>query len=138
MLRSELSSPPNPSFANGLFTGIAAAAVLVHVWFAVLLAPLRETYAEFTDSASQIVPCLTWAMIHPAWLWGVPAVGAALVVALIVRRPARRGPYIACAALLLVTLVATWVLTQTPLRRLADDIRPDDGPAPVMQLVPTN
>lgn len=117
-------------YTNGLFTGLAAAAVLVHAWFAVLLAPLRETYKEFGDGAD--IPRLTQLMVDPAWLWGATAAGAALVVALIVRRPARRGPYVATALLLVTTVAATFVLSQTPLRQLADKIKAE----PEMQLTP--
>jgi hypothetical protein len=132
MLRSELPAAPNRAFSNGLLTGLSIAAVVVHAWFAVLLAPLRETYADIVSSGIGGVPCLTELVVHPAWLWGVPAVGVALVIALIVTRPARRGPYLACALLLLATVTATWVLSQTPLRELAGDIKSDHE----MQLTP--
>ena len=43
------------------------------------------------------------------------------IVALIVRRPVRRGPYVATALLLVTTVAATFVLSQTPLRQLAEN-----------------
>ena len=126
MLRSELPPSPDRTFVTGLVTGLVAAGVLVHVWFAVLLAPLRDTYAELGGkSVSDVVPCLTNLVIHPAWLWGVPLAGTALVIALITRRPRRLGPYVACAMLLASTLVVTWVMSQSPLGALADNIRSD-------------
>ncbi len=134
MLRSiepGLPTAPGHAFTNGLFTGLAAAAVLVHAWFAVLLAPLRDTYRDFGDAD---LPCLTQLMIAPAWLWGMTATGAVLVVLLVARRPARRGPYVATALMLLATVVATFVLSQTPLRQLADKI--SDEPPAEMQLTP--
>ena len=111
-----------------MLTGAVAAGALVHAWFAVLLAPLQGTYAELADPDS--VPWLTTVVIHPAWLWGMPAVAAAIVVALYVKRPRRRGPYVASALLVATTLAATWLLSQTPLRALADADQDRRSPRP--------
>lgn len=131
-LRSELAPPPPPTFINGLFTGLAFAVVLAHAWLAVLLAPLRATFEELAGEGIGTVPCLSRLVVHPAWLWGVTVGGAALVVTLIVKRPARRAPYVATALVLLCTVTATWVLSQTPMSQLAGNIKSDAE----MQLVP--
>ena len=121
-------------YVTGMFAGFVAAAVLVHVWFAVLLAPLRDMYDDVSEVDGERIPALTHLVVHPAWLWGVPIAGAALCVALYVRRPRRVGPYAASALLLVTTLVATWVLSQTPARELANTIKLDDPKQ--VQLVP--
>lgn len=131
-LRSELAPPPVATFVNGLFAGLALAVVLAHAWLAVLLAPLRQTFVELAGENIGAVPCLSRLVVHPAWLWGVTAGGATLVLALIAKRPVRRAPYLATALLLLCTVTATWVLSQTPLTQLAGNIKSDAE----MQLVP--
>lgn len=120
------------SYGAGVLTGLIAAGALVHAWFAALLAPLRATYGELADPDS--VPGLTALVIHPAWLWGMPVALAAVAVALAVKRPRRLGPYAASAVLALTTVVATWVLSQTPLRELAGKIKTDQQ----IELVPVD
>ncbi len=110
------------TFYTGMLTGVAVAAVAVQIWFATLLAPLRDTYAEFGAA----IPPLTSLVISRAWQLGVPLAGAAVVLALIAKRPQRLGPYVATALMLLVTVVVTWWASQGPLRALADDIKTDD------------
>jgi hypothetical protein len=119
-------------YVAGILTGLVAAGALVHVWFAVLLGPLRASYAELADPDS--VPGLTALVVHPAWLWGVPVVAIAIVIALIVKRPRRLGPYAASALLLTATLVTTWVLSQTSAHELADKIQSDQQ----LELVPVD
>jgi hypothetical protein len=110
---------PDRSFFSGMLTGVAAAAVVVQIWFAVLLAPLRETYSELNATA---IPPLTAIVISRAWQIGVPLAGAAVVLALIGRRPSRLGPYLACAMMLAMTCAVTWWCSQSPLRALAEGI----------------
>jgi hypothetical protein len=111
---------PDRSYFTGLLTGLAAAAVVVHLWFAVLLAPLRDTYAEL---GADTIPPLTKVVISPIWLWGIPVAAGALVAGLIATRPRRLGPYAACALMLATTVVATWWCSQSPLREMADAIK---------------
>jgi hypothetical protein len=118
-------------FFPGVLTGLVAAGVLVHVWFAVLLGPLRETYADVGEAGR--IPGLTLIVVSPAWLWGMPVIAAALVCGLWLKRPRRLGPYVACAVMVATTLAATWVLSQTPLEQLQKDLNTD---GPQMQLVP--
>jgi hypothetical protein len=112
-------SEPGDSFERGVYVGIASTAVLVHVWLAFQLAPLRATYAEFGAP----LPALTSLAVSPYWLWGIPLVGAVGVGALAARRPKRKLVYALAAAALVLLAIASWRWGEAPLRDVASAIR---------------
>jgi hypothetical protein len=116
---TDSTARPQPPFVLGIVTGLAAAAVLVHVWFATLLGDMRAAYAELGGP----IPGITRLVITPLWLWGVPVLGALSVAALIARRPRRVGPYVATCALLAITLALTWHFSQAPITELAGQVK---------------
>ena len=107
------------SFVHGVLLGLAAAAVLLHVWLAVRLAPFRELYAQFGGK----IPKLTLFVLSPLWLWAVPVIAASEIAVLAWRRPRRSLDYLVLAGALLVTLLATWHYSQAPIHEMADSIR---------------
>ncbi len=113
--------PARTSFANGIATGIAVAAVAVHVWLAFELAAFRGMYADFGGT----IGAGTRLVLTAGWRWGVPAAGAAAVGALIFVRPKRLGPYAAVAVVMVATALATWYLARSPIYELAGNIRAD-------------
>jgi hypothetical protein len=112
--------PPRPPnvFAQGLATGIAISALLVHVWLAVELRSMREMYKDFGGT----LPLLTRLSIAPAWLVGAPALATIALVFLIGKRPRRLAGYVGLAALLVATAAGTYWFAQAPIRELAGNI----------------
>lgn len=108
-------------FVHGIATGVAAAAVLVHVWLAIELADYRDTYRDFGGP----LPAATRLVLSLPWRWGVPAAGAIAIAGLVTRRPRRLWSYLALALTLASTVVATYYLSQLPLRELAGKITGD-------------
>jgi hypothetical protein len=113
-------SESNDSFVRGVYVGIASTTVLIHVWLALQLAPLQVTYAEFR---ADHLPTLTTIAISPYWLWGLPAIGALAVTALVSRRPQSKLVYAIVAGALMLLAIATWRWSQAPLRDLASTLR---------------
>jgi hypothetical protein len=107
------------AFARGALTGVAASAVLVQIWLAVELAPMRAMYDQFTGS----LPALTSLVISPYWLWGAPGAGAIAVALLARRRPPGLVIYLLTALALVLVVAATWRFANAPLHELADAIR---------------
>jgi hypothetical protein len=107
-------------FVHGVAVGVAASAVLAHLWLAVVLADAAKMYRDFADFA---MPPLTRLVTATPWLWGVPAVGAVVVAWLVARRARSLVGYVVVAALLVATLVGTWHFAQAPIAELADNIR---------------
>jgi len=112
---------PPTSFAHGVVTGIAAAAVLVQVFLAWELASFREMYKDFGGT----LPAATKIVLTSGWRLGVPVVSAIAIVALIVRRPRIAWPYLAAALVIVAATLATWWLARAPLYELAGNIRAD-------------
>jgi hypothetical protein len=113
--------PGRAGFAHGIAAGIAAAAVLVHVWLAVELASMRGMYRELGGP----VPQATRLVLSRGWLLGVPIAGAFAVAMLVARRPRRLVLYVAVAAALVATAVVTNYLSTLPMRELAGNISAD-------------
>jgi hypothetical protein len=109
-----------PSFVHGALAGMSAAAVLAHVWLAVQLAPLLDMYKEMGSLPSSIRAAAF--VLRARWRWGVPAVGAVALIALLVRRPRSLTWYIALAVALLATAMATWHFAHAPITELAGNI----------------
>jgi hypothetical protein len=115
---------PLPSFVHGALVGIAMAAVLAHVWLAVQLGPVREAYRGWGAFRPESLGGPTYPLVlHPGWLWGVPAAGLVALIALVVRRPRSLVAYGALAVLLVVTAIATWHLASAPFNELASNIQ---------------
>jgi hypothetical protein len=113
---------PLPSFVHGALAGVSAAAVLAHVWLAVQLAPLLGMYKEMGTADMPGLRAAAF-VLRPRWLWGVPAAGLVALVVLVVRRPRSLMGYIALAAALLATAVATWHFAHAPISELAGNIQ---------------
>jgi hypothetical protein len=111
---------PVPSFVHGALAGVSAAAVLAHVWLAIQLAPLSDMYKEMGTLPPSIRAAAF--VLRASWRWGVPAVGAVALAVLLARRPRALAWYIALAAALLVTAVATWHFAHAPIYELAGTI----------------
>jgi hypothetical protein len=111
-----------PSFVHGALSGMAAAAVLAHVWLAIQLAPALDAYKAMGGAS---MPGLRAAVfvLRARWLWGVPAVGLVALVALLVRRPRSLVPYAVLAVLLIATAISTWHFAYAPMTALADNIQ---------------
>jgi hypothetical protein len=104
-------------FTAGVFTGLATAGVVIQVCLGFLMSGLSDMYKEFGNVA---IPGITRLVISPIWLWGVPFVGLVAVSALAAKQPRRLGPYLATAALLIVTIALTWHFAQAPMDALGD------------------
>lgn len=110
-----------PTFAQGVLAGFGGALVLALF----VLAYEYEDYARMYRDIGGInvrLPALTKLTLSPIWLWGVPALGAAAVGYLVIRRP-RSGVLYACVAGLLVVATAmTWYYPRAPIMALAGNI----------------
>jgi hypothetical protein len=113
-----------PSFVHGALLGVAVAAVLAQVWLAVQLAPLRDAYRGWGAFRPESLGGPTYPFVlHAAWLWGVPAAGAAAVIALVVTRPRHLVLYGLLAVVLIVAAIATWHFAYAPINELAGNIQ---------------
>jgi hypothetical protein len=108
------------TFRNGVMTGVAAALVAFNVWLALGLADMSTTLQDFGTTVP--VSMLTRVVISLPWLWGVPALGAALLALVIVKRPRTPGPYAIVMVALLWATAATWHYAQAPMNELANNI----------------
>lgn len=112
-----------PGFLHGVFAGYAGFVVLAQL---VLGAAFPDLRAMYHDMAPDIrLPLLTRITIHPAWLWGAPAVGVALIAGLLVKRPRSLAAYIAVAVVLTVVAFLTWWYPRAPIFALAGNIKAD-------------
>jgi hypothetical protein len=112
---------PPTSFADGVITGIAAAAVLVQLFLAWELGSFSRMYKDFGGQ----LPAATRLVLTSGWRLGLPGVGAAAIAALIVRRPRASWPYVVVALVIVAATLATWWFARMPLYELAGNIRAD-------------
>jgi hypothetical protein len=108
-----------PAFWHGVFAGFAAFVVLVQGVLASQLGDLETMYREF---GSTPLPTLTRITIQPAWIFGTPLVGAALVAALLVKRPRSAAPYIAVSVIVVIVALMTYWYPRAPIYALAGNI----------------
>lgn len=107
------------AFVRGICVGIAGTAVAIHLWLAVQFMDAQLMYADFAAA----LPTTTLVVTSPLWLWGLPALGAVAVAALVHRRPRSLLIHAFIAALLLILAIATWHWTQAPLHEINHAIR---------------
>jgi len=110
-----------PGFRHGVIVGFGGFLVLVQLGLASELVNARDMYR---DIGHVEVSALTRLTLHAAWLWGMPLVGAAALIALLVRRPRSLAIYIAVATALAVVTAMTWYFPRAPIFALAGNIQP--------------
>lgn len=111
----------SPTFVQGVLAGFGGALVLAMFVLAYEYKGYTQMYRDI-GGATVHLPALTKLTLSPVWLWGVPALGAAAVAHLVIRRP-RSGVLYACVAgLLVVATVMTWYYPRAPIMALAGSI----------------
>jgi hypothetical protein len=117
-----MSEPPRAGFGHGVFAGFCGFVVLVQLAFASQLADVAEMYRDFGDVK---LPLLTRITISPAWMWGTPLVGIAVVAALLAKRPRSYVPYVVAAVALVIVAAVTYWFPRAPIYALAGNISAD-------------
>ena len=117
-----MSEPPRAAFGHGVFAGFCGFVVLVQLALASQLADVAAMYRDFGDVK---LPLLTRITISPAWMWGTPLLGIAIVSALLVRRPRSYAVYVAAALVLVSVAAVTYWYPRAPIFALAGNISAD-------------
>ena len=106
-------------FWHGVFAGFAGLIVLVQLTFAIEFSDLTAMYAEFGNIE---LPLLTRITLHPAWMWGAPLAGGALVGLLLWKKPRQLALYIGVAILVLGLAAMSYYYPRAPIYALAGNI----------------
>ncbi len=107
-------------FAQGMATGIAMAAIAVHLALVAMGGNLGAMYRDF---GTLELPLMTRVALSDAWRFGVPLVGGVAIGMLIVRRPRSFALYVAIAVALVAATAITWWYPTAPLHALAGNIK---------------
>lgn len=116
-----MTEPRPASFVHGVLAGFGGVLVLIQLVLANDLRGVEGMYREFGDIH---ISALTKLTLSPAWLWGMPLVGAAAIVGLLIRRPRSLVLYVALAAVLAAATIMTWYYPRAPIYALAGNIQP--------------
>lgn len=111
----------SPTFAQGVLVGFGGTLVLALFMLADAYADYAQLYRDIGGTSVRL-SALTRLTLTPEWLWGVPALGAAAVAYLVIRRPRSAVVYACVAGLLLVATVMTWYYPRASILALADGI----------------
>jgi hypothetical protein len=114
-----MTEPARAGFGHGVFAGFCGFIVLVQLAFASQLGDISGIYRDFGDVKLSLLTRIT---IHPAWLWGTPLLGAAVVAALLVKRPRSYRVYAAAALVLVAVAALTYWYPRAPIYALAGNI----------------
>ena len=111
-------------FWTGVSGGLAAAALLLQLWFASYAHDMQLMYRDFSAAA---LPATTKLVLHPGWAWGMPVVIAILLGTMLTirgRRPAlaRMLAIVAAVAAIAIFAMSYWA-SQAPIHALAGNIR---------------
>ena len=110
-------------FWTGVSSGLAAAALMLQLWFASHAHDMQLMYRDFRAA----VPATTKLVLHPGWAWGMPVVIAVLLGTMLTirgRRPAlaRTLTIVAAVAAIAIFAMSYWA-SQAPIRALAGNIK---------------
>ncbi len=110
-------------FWTGFGGGLAAAALLLQLWFANHAQDMQRMYRDFGSA----LPGVTRLVLHPVWVWGTPIVIIALLgwmMAVRIQRPARARnlAIVAAVAAIAIFAISYWA-SQAPIYALAGNIR---------------
>lgn len=110
-------------FWTGVGSGLAAATLLLQLWFASHAHDMQLMYRDFRAA----LPATTRLVLHPGWAWGMPVVIAVLLGTTLTmrsRRPAlaRTLAIVAAVAAIAIFAMSYWA-SQAPIHALAGNIR---------------
>ncbi len=114
-----MSNERPPGFWHGVFAGFCGFVTLVQLAFASQLGDLSAMYRDFGNVQ---LPLLTRVTIHPAWMWGTPLAGIAVVAFLLTKRPRSYAPYVAATLVLVAVAALTYWYPRAPIYALAGNI----------------
>ncbi|MDX2090929.1 MAG: hypothetical protein SFX73_23925 [Kofleriaceae bacterium] len=108
------------SFGHGVATGLALAMVAFHVWLSRQLSGLAAIWQELPWPPLALTTRLAYST---EWQVIVPALGAAMILVLVLRRPRAWWPYFAVMLVLVVAIAISWYGSRAPFTELSHDIR---------------
>ena len=118
-----MTERPSPGFIHGVFAGFAGVLVLVQLALASAFPDMRGLYRDISPDLH--LPLLTRITIHPAWIWGTPALGAIAVAWLLVARPRSMVGYVLVAVALAAVAFVTYWFPRAPIFELSGNISAD-------------
>ncbi len=109
-------------FWTGVSGRLAAAALLLQLWFANHAHEMQLMYRDFRAA----LPATTKLVLHPGWAWGMPIVIAVLLGTMLTirgRRPVLARTLAIVAAVAAIAIFAmSYLASQAPIHALAGNI----------------
>jgi hypothetical protein len=109
-----------PGLVRGFALGATTSALVIHLVVLRGAAAFRDTYQHLSPASE--LPWLTALTLSRGWAFGVPLVGVALILGLVMRPPRGIAPYAIVAVLAVLASFASWYFPTLPLTALSNRI----------------